>query len=108
MPRSLRVDDRVWFSEERLPYTVQAVSEDGRWAACTKPFAARRTVLYTLVDTVSELRGVDDSIGNSLGYESREECETAIGLIASGEFEYSRRRPPIPLRISRIEGRVDA
>lgn len=89
--------DRIRFAEEKRPYTVRAVSGDGRWLACTKPFAARRTVLYTLVDTAAGLRGVDDSIGNSLGYETRADCEHAIAYISSGAYGFSRRRKPIPL-----------
>lgn len=95
--RRFSVGDRVRFIEEVRPYTVQAVSADGRWVVCTKPFAARRTVTYSLMDTVNWLRGVDDSIGNSLGYETREECEHAIEEIARGAFGFSRRKPPIPV-----------
>lgn len=87
----LSVDDRVWFTDERLPYTVQAVA--GPWAVLTKPFAARGTVLYTVLNVETGWRGRDNYSG--LGYETREECEQAAEMFASGEAEHSHRHPPI-------------
>jgi hypothetical protein len=92
-----RVGDRIRFEDEKRPYTVQAISATGRYLACTKPFAARRTVLYTVVDLLARVRGVDNSIGNSLGYETREDCERALDLIEGGLFGFSGRRRPIPV-----------
>lgn len=94
------VGDRIWFAEERIGYTIQAVSSDARWAACTKPFPLHRTVIYTVIDFQRALRGVDDCIG-SLGYETREECQRAIEAFEAGEFEHSRRPGPIPLNVRR-------
>lgn len=91
--------DRVWFVEEKLPYTVKAVSADGRWAVCTKPFAARHTSIYTVVDFVHQVRGRDDHFG--LGYETDEDCRTALAMFESGDAEHSHRHRPIPLRIAR-------
>jgi len=100
--RGVVVGDRVWFAEEMRPYTVQAISANGRYVICTKPFAARRTVLYTVVDRVAGVRGVDDSLGNSLGYETRAECERAAVLLNSGEYRLSRRHQPIALHVVRL------
>ena len=97
----LAVGDRVWFVEERLAYTVQAVSPDGRWVAATKPFAARRTVLYTVIDRDRQVRGRDDHFG--LGYETREACEAAIARFADGSVEHSRRHRPIPVRLAKVQ-----
>lgn len=102
-PKDLHEGDRVWFASEKLPYKVQAVSDDGRWAVCTKPFAARHTVIYSVLDLEQSLRGVDNSIGNCLGYDTPEECKSSLALIVSGEFEFSSRRKPIPLDIHRIQ-----
>lgn len=93
---------RIKFAEDKRAYTVQAVSASGRYAVCTKPFAARRTVLYTVVDFIDNVRGVDNSLGNSLGYETRIDCEEACAQFESGEFGYSHRRRPIPLVIDWI------
>lgn len=98
----LAVGDRVWFVEERLPYTVQAVSPDGRWAALTKPFAARRTVLYTVLDRDRMVRGRDDRLFG-LGYETREACEAMIAMFTDGDAEHSHRYPPIPVRMAKVE-----
>ncbi len=91
--------DRITFAEERNSYTVQAVSEDGRWAAATKPFALQDTVLYSVVDFERQVRGVDNCHG--LGYETRDECEYAVAAFDLGEAEHSHRYPPIPLNIVR-------
>jgi hypothetical protein len=95
---TFRVGDKIRFYEERLSYTIQAISVSGRWMACTKPFRVYgpTAVIYTMVDTVEGLRGVDDSMGNSLGYETREDCERSVELFERGEFEFSGRRRPIP------------
>lgn len=99
-----RVGDRIRFVEERLSYTVQAVSPSGRYLACTKPcrIFGPTAVMYTMVDLVAGVRGVDNTIGNSLGYETRADCLRAVLLFESGEFEFSRRSRPIPLNIRRI------
>jgi len=95
----MKVGDRVKFLAEHNSYEIQAVSIDGRWVVATKPFNLRNTVIYTLIDTVEGLRGVDDSLGNSLGYETRADCEEALKLIESGMFGYSHRRRPMELDI---------
>jgi hypothetical protein len=96
---SLTVGTRVWFAGEKRPFDVQAVSASGRFVVCTRPFAARRTVLYCMLDTVQRLRGVDNSMGNSLGYETREDCESAVEQFERGKYTFSARRAPLPLDI---------
>jgi hypothetical protein len=96
----VRVGDRLWFLGERIGYTVHAVSQDRRYAVATKPFAARHTYIYTLIDWLDAVRGVDDSLGNCLGYGDREQCEESMRLIESGEFGFSHRRKPIPLHVT--------
>lgn len=94
--------DKIGFAEERNSYTVQAVSSDGRWAVCTKEFAACDTVIYTVVDFQRQVRGRDDHHG--LGYGSREQCENACAMFESGEAEHSHRHQPIALNITRWRG----
>ncbi len=96
----MKVDARITFADERRAYTVQAVSSDGRWLVCTKPFPPRSTVIYTVVDTVEKLRGVDNYWG--LGYETREACERACRMFESGEAEFSHRRQPIRYEITKV------
>jgi len=95
----MNVGDRIKFVSEHNSYEIQAVSTDGRWVVATKPFNLRNTVIYTLIDTVNQLRGVDDSLGNSLGYETRADCEESLKLIQSGMFGYSYRRRPMELDV---------
>lgn len=95
--REWMVGDRLKFAGEGGWYTVQAVSVSGRWVVATRP--AFGTVLYSMIDTERGLRGVDNSLGNSLGYETREACERAVSAFDDGEFGFSRRRPPIRLNI---------
>jgi hypothetical protein len=103
----VQAGDRLRFAEERNSYTVQAVSVDGRWAVCTKPFKARGTVLYSIVDFDADVRGVDDRVF-SAGYETAGQCEEAVTDLSSGEMALSRRHAPIPLRIVRWEALVGA
>lgn len=104
---SLTVGSRVWFEEERLPYTVKGITSDRRWVVCTKPFAAQRTVLYTIIDFDGQVRGVDDRV-LGYGYETDEDCAMSLALFEEGVAAHSRRRPPIPLKIRKTEVYVAA
>lgn len=99
---SLDVGDRVWFVEERNPYTVRAVSADGRWVACTKPFAALHTVMYTVIDFHAQERGVDDRVF-SMGYETDDDCRRSLALFEKGVSALSLRHPAVPLVIRKVE-----
>lgn len=81
----MKVGEKIYFEEEKRPYTIQARNE--RYMICTKPFAARKTVIYTIVDFEKEERGPDNLIFG-LPYETKEQI-----------IEISRRRS-IPLRIN--------
>ncbi|MBU9661863.1 hypothetical protein KTF22_08160 [Burkholderia multivorans] len=97
------VGSRVYFEGERMPYTVQA--HDERFLICTKPFAARRTYIYCIVDLKRGERGPDNMIfGRSGGYGSREECDKALRELAdpAGKLEVSRRRC-VPLQVSQVK-----
>lgn len=101
---SARVGDRIRFAEEKQAYTVQA--RDARFLVCSKPFNARRTVLYTIIDTVEDVRGPENLIFG-MGAETREQCEEMLGRLngAAGPSNFggfksevsSRHR--IPLRV---------
>lgn len=96
---AVRPGDKIGFAEERNSYTVQAVSTDGRWAVCTKPFTPQNTVIYTVVDFKAQVRGRDDHHG--LGYETLDDCQSACAMFESGEARHSHRHPPIVLHITR-------
>ena len=72
-----KVGDKIYFAEEKRPYTVRACDE--RYLICTKPYNFKpETVLYTIVDLKEGIRGTD---GYSLGpysYYSTEDCESFL------------------------------
>lgn len=85
----VNVGDKVYFPNEKKPYTVRA--RDERFIICTKPFNPRHTVLYTIIDLKHKWRGPDDRIFCS-GYESDEDCAERLVELQSGEIEVSARR----------------
>lgn len=93
----LAVGDRLRFAEEKRSYTVRAVSD--RWVICTKPFAARQSVIYTVLDLHHQVRGVDNHV-LSLGYETDDDCIHALAQFLGGTAALSSRYKPIPLRIT--------
>lgn len=94
-----RVGDKLWFREERLGYTVQAA--DGRFLVCNKPFNARKTFLYCVVDMREQVRGPEDLIFG-FGAETKKQCQEMLKRFQSGESEVSRRRG-IALDIERFQ-----
>lgn len=100
----LRVDNRVKFAEEAQRYTVQAAGK--RYAVLTKPFNARKTTIYTVVDVEEGVRGTENLIFTS-GAETREQCEEMLarleGLDPDMDFvtEVSHRNR-IPLRVQEV------
>lgn len=98
---ALRVGHRVWFAEERMPYTVQARSD--RFIICTKPFAPKKTVIYSIVDTQLLKRGPDNMIFCA-GYETRADCEERLAELMAPDspLELSSRRS-IPLNIRKTQ-----
>ena len=91
----VKVGDRVYIPTDKRPYTVKA--RDDRYIICTKPFAARHTVLYFIIDLVDKWRAPDNMIFCS-GYETDEQCQERLRELQAGEIELSRRRG-IPLDI---------
>ena len=99
----LAVGQKVKFASERRRYTVQAASR--RYAVCTKPFAARHTVLYTVIDLQKQVRGTENLIFGA-GAETREQCLEMLVRLAAGETEISRRNR-VPLDIESVDPDLD-
>lgn len=97
----LTAGDKVKFDEQRQRFTVRAVSADGRYAICTKPFNARRTVLYCIVDFYNGWRGPDNLVF-SFGYETPEEIAENMRRLGVGDMEVSHRRY-LPLHLESIK-----
>lgn len=85
-----QVGDWVYFEGEKRPYTIRA--RDCEFVICTKPFAARKTYLYTIVDFVRDVRGADNMIFG-LSYETDEDCEERLENMndSNSEMEVSHR-----------------
>ena len=97
------VGAKIKFKAEKQRYTVQASNE--RFAVCTKPFNAQRTVLYTIIDFEQQIRGTENLIFG-MGFETRGLCEEALERLSKGETEVSRRNQ-IPLDIAHLEARLE-
>jgi hypothetical protein len=87
----LNVGDRVRFAEERQAYTVRAVSPDGRYAICTKPFNLHQTVLYCIVDFQAGFRSSDDRVF-CRGYETQADIDERMRELLAGKIALSWRR----------------
>lgn len=83
-----KINDKIKFRDEKQRYTVQACN--ARFCVCTKPFNARRTVLYTVIDFKLNIRGTENLIFG-MGAETREQCEEMLQRLISGETEISHR-----------------
>lgn len=101
-----KVGMRIKFEEEKVSYKIMARSE--RYLICTKPFNARKTYLYTIVDLVEGVRGMENLIfGSSFG--TVKECEEALDRLEGRSIyelpktEVSRRNRG-PLRIEKLKG----
>lgn len=80
----MKVGGKIWFAEEKRPYTIQACDE--RFLVCTKPFNLHHTVQYTLVDLKEGVRGADNywKWGGRFDYSKREECEKSLLALNGG------------------------
>jgi hypothetical protein len=96
--KTAQVGARVWFSGEKRPYKVRARNE--RYLICVKPFNARKTVLYSIVDIDEDIRGRDNLIFG-LGYENDESITENMHRLSTGEMEVSHRHR-VPLRVERV------
>ena len=97
-----QVDSKVWLFGEKRPYTVMARSE--RYMVCTKPFAARHTVLYTVIDLKEEVRGTENLIFCA-GAETQALCWEMIGRLGTKTRVSSRNR--VPLRVNKVYDEKD-
>ena len=104
MSGTIHVGDRIKFKGERQSYRVCAA--DARFAVCIKPFNAKKTTLYTIVDFERDVRGPDNMIF-SQRHETDEDAIRTLADLQSGEVEVSHRRC-IPLDIEKIIPRKSA
>ena len=95
----LLAGDRIWFDEEKRPYTIKAANK--RFKVCTKPYNIKHTVIYTIVDLDRQIRGTENLVF-CMGFENIKLCKEALKRLENGESEVSSRNY-IPLKISKTE-----
>lgn len=87
-PYELHEGYKVKFKDEKQKYTVRCASR--RYAICTKPFNAQKTVLYTIIDQWTNLRAPEDLIFG-MGAETNEQCLEMLIRILDNQSSLSRR-----------------
>lgn len=85
----VKVGDKVYIPGHKRPFTVKA--RDERYIICTKPFNAKHTVIYFIVDLVERWRAPDNMIFCS-GYETDDDCKERLKELQNGVIELSQRR----------------
>lgn len=95
----MRPGDKVKFLSEKQRYAVRACSD--RFAICTKPFNAKKTFLYTIIDFKENIRGADNWYCKH-DYTDPYESEAALRELDSGEIKISSRNR-IELDIERVD-----
>ncbi len=86
--RRISVGDKIWFREEKRGYTVRA--SNVAFVILTKPMNAKKTVLYTIIDWESGVRGTENLIFG-MGAETDKECEEMLERLTNAESEISSR-----------------
>ncbi len=93
--------DKIWFAEEKKPYTIRAC--DDRYLICTKPYNFKpQTVLYTIVDLKEQIRGTDGYCIGPYSYYDQEDCDDYLKELQTNESHISYRNR-IELNIVKIE-----
>jgi len=94
---TFKTGEKIKFKSEKKRYTIQACDE--RFLICTKPFAARKTYIYTVVDLKENVRGTVNLIfGPAEDYSRPEEAQMALKEFRAGNYEVSHRnRIPLDL-----------
>lgn len=97
--RRVPVGSKIWFEEEKQGYTVRA--SNVAFVVLTKPFNAKKTVLYTAIDWESGLRGPENLIFGS-DAKTDVDCADMLQRLTMGDTELSGRHS-IPVRIVKYE-----
>ena len=103
--RVIPAGTRIWFVEEKMPYTVQ--SSNVAFCVLTKPFAAQHTVMSCVIDWEIGIRGPENRLFG-MGAETQEQCEQMLQRITVGDSEVSSRCSiPIDIRkVKTLEGKI--
>lgn len=87
----MKPGDKFKADRERNRYTVMAAND--RYAIMTKPFAPKKTYIYTISDLERGVRGPCDLIfGPPAPMDTEHGAQTALAMLADGEMSVSYRR----------------
>ena len=83
------VGTKIKFRSEKQKYIVRASNKF--FLICTKPFNIQKTVIYTIVDLVNNIRWPENTI---FGFwaETNEQCKEMLERLTEWESEISQRR----------------
>lgn len=98
-PLELFKGQKIKFASEKQRYTVRAASK--RYAICTKPFNAQKTVLYCIIDQWRDVRGPENLVFG-MGAETDEQCYEMLIRLMDNESEVSYRHD-LKLDIERVD-----
>ena len=82
------VGTKIKFKNEKQRYTVMASNHF--FSVMTKPFNAKKTVIYTIVDWHEQERGTENLVFG-FGAETKEQCEEMLDRLTQGETQLSHR-----------------
>lgn len=82
------VGTKIWFLEEKQGYTVRASNRF--YSVCTKPFNAKKTVIYTVIDWRERIRGTENLIFG-IGAKSDEDCRDMLDRLTTAKSDVSSR-----------------
>lgn len=72
----LQVGDKVYFSDQKRPFTVRACND--HFAICTKPLNIHKTCLYTIIDWKKGLRNRNNMVFNPYDYMVQEDINKCL------------------------------
>jgi hypothetical protein len=97
----IKVGNRVKFKEEKQSYLVRACNE--QYLVCTKPFNARKTYLYCIVDLVEGMRGPDNSLlGPIFDVDTKEGAEEMLKAFVNEKGRFPDRLELSPRRSCKL------
>ena len=86
----MKIGDKIKCVGEKQRYTIQAFNN--RFVIMTKPFNARKTYLYSIVDLERGVRGRDNLIFGSYNpYNTKTGARENLKDLQSGKMEVSHR-----------------
>lgn len=78
---------KIWFLDEVKPYIIKAYSN--RYIICTKPYNPQRTVLYTIIDWVRNIRGPHNLVFNSYNFKNKKDILLCMKNLIDEKIEVS-------------------